>query len=440
MKLTNDIFYVGVNDTEIDLFESLYPVPDGMAYNSYVIADEKIAVMDSVDAHFTAEWLEKIEKVLEGLGERAKKPEGGSGRKYPDYLIIQHMEPDHSANIEVFMKKYPKAVLVASDKAFPMIKNYFGTEYEDRRVMIREGDKLSLGKHTLTFMMAPLVHWPEVMVTYDAYDKVLFTADAFGTFGTVEQEKWQVYQESAGEVIVMEETQAECGSTDVELWAPEARRYYFGIVGKFGAPVQKLLKKAGQLDIRMLCPLHGPVLKEDLPAYLDLYHKWSSYEPEEEGVLIAYASVYGNTKKAAETLAENLRERGYADAKEERLQEGESGRPKFYLTDLTRDSMSEAVANAFRFSNLVLASVTYNGMVFPPMREFIHNLAERGFCNRTVALIENGSWAPTAAFVMRDLLARCKNLTFTETTVRIRSAVNEEEMEELKQLAEELAG
>lgn len=291
--------------------------------------------------------------------------------------------------------------------------------------MIREGDTLSLGRHTLTFAMAPLVHWPEVMVTYDAYDKVLFTADAFGTFGVVGQEKWQMYQESAENVMVQEETRERHGSTDVDSWKQEARRYYFGIVGKFGAPVQKLLKKAENLDISMLCPLHGPVLKENLPEYFSLYHKWSSYEPEEDGVLIAYASVYGNTKKATELLAEKLRERGYADA-------------KIRLTDLTRDDMSEAVANAFRFSKLVLASVTYNGMAFPPMRDFIHNLAERGFCNRTVALIENGSWAPTAAFVMRDMLAKCRNLTLTDTSVRIHSAVEEETLMQLDILAEEL--
>ena len=413
MRITDDIFYVGVNDTEIDLFESLYPVANGMAYNSYVIVDEKIAVMDSVDARFAGEWLGKIEKVI--------------GEKAPDYLIVQHMEPDHSANMEVFLKKYPEAILVASDKAFPMIKNFFGTEYENRRIMVREGDTLSLGRHTLAFTMAPLVHWPEVMVTYDAYDKVLFTADAFGTFGTVEQEKWD--------------------AKGIDSWKPEARRYYFGIVGKFGAPVQKLLKKAENLDIRMLCPLHGPVLKENLSEYLNLYHKWSSYEPEEDGVLIAYASVYGNTKKAAELLAEKLRERGYAEeragkrkaeSKEERAGEETYKKPTILLADLTRGDMSEAVANAFRFSKLVLASVTYNGMVFPPMRELIHNLAERGFKDRTVALIENGSWAPTAAFVMRDMLTKCKNLTLTDTAVRIHSAVDEETLAQLDALAAEL--
>lgn len=413
MRITDDIFYVGVNDTEIDLFESLYPVADGMAYNSYVIVDEKIAVMDSVDVRFAGEWLGKIEKVI--------------GEKAPDYLIVQHMEPDHSANMEVFLKKYPEAILVASDKAFPMIKNYFGTEYEKRRIMVREGDTLSLGRHTLAFTMAPLVHWPEVMVTYDAYDKVLFTADAFGTFGTVEQEKWD--------------------AKGVDSWKPEARRYYFGIVGKFGAPVQKLLKKAENLDIRMLCPLHGPVLKENLSEYFNLYHKWSSYEPEEDGVLIAYASVYGNTKKAAELLAEKLRERGYAEeragkrkaeSKEERAGEESYKKPTILLADLTRGDMSETVANAFRFSKLVLASVTYNGMVFPPMRELIHNLAERGFKDRTVALIENGSWAPTAAFVMRDMLTKCKNLTLIDTNVRIHSAVDEETLAQLDALAAEL--
>lgn len=420
MKLTDDIFYVGVNDAEIDLFESLYPVADGMAYNSYVIVDEKIAVMDSVDARFAGEWLGKIEKII--------------GEKVPDYLIIQHMEPDHSANIAIFLKKYPETILVASDKAFPMIKNYFGTEYEDRRIMIREGDTLSLGRHTLTFTMAPLVHWPEVMVTYDAYDKVLFSADAFGTFGVVGQEKWQMYQESADDVTIVKEEEATEPSNEksmekpdaaIDTWKPEARRYYFGIVGKFGAPVQKLLKKAEPLDIRMLCPLHGPVLKKDISSYLDLYRKWSSYEPEEDGVLIAYASVYGNTKRAAQILAEKLKERGYEDV-------------KIRLTDLTRDDMSEAVANAFRFSKLVLASVTYNGMVFPPMRELIHNLIERGFRDRTVALIENGSWAPTAAFVMRDLLAKCKGLTLTDTSVRIHSAVDEATMAQLDALAAEL--
>ena len=416
MRITDDIFYVGVNDTEIDLFESLYHVPNGMAYNSYVIADEAIAVMDSVDERFGEEWLEKIEKVLREI-EMAQEKETTLAERTPDYLIVQHMEPDHSANIARFMEKYPEAVLVASDKAFPMIENFFGTDYADRRIMVRESDRISLGRHTLTFIMAPLVHWPEVMVTYDECDKVLFSADAFGTFGTVGQEKWQMYQESADEVTIVKKA--------LDAWKPEARRYYFGIVGKFGAPVQKLLKKASALDIRMICPLHGPVLRENLPDYLVLYHTWSSYEPEEDGVLIAYASVYGNTKKAAQILAEKLRERGFAEVS---------------LVDLTRDDMSEAVANAFRFSKLVLATVTYNAMPFPPMREFIHNLSERGFQNRTVALIENGSWAPTAAYVMREMLSKCKNLTFTEQNICMRSSVKEDTRAQLDALAAELAG
>ena len=420
MKLTDDIFYVGVQDTQIDLFESLYPVPEGMTYNSYLILDEKIAVVDSVEANFGEEWFERIETVLCGRREADDDKERTEKQSAPDYLIVQHMEPDHSANIRMFMERYPDAVLVASDKAFPMVKNYFGTEYEDRRIMIRDGDKLFLGRHKLTFLMAPLVHWPEVMVTYDAHDKVLFTADAFGTFGVPEQERWLMYQENPENVVAEKEAEA---SGAIEMWKQEARRYYFGIVGKFGAPVQKLLKKAENLDIRMLCPLHGPVIKKDITLHLDLYRTWSSYEPEEEGILIAYASVYGNTKKAAEYLSGQLKKKTTNPV---------------VLHDLTRGDMSEAVANAFRFSKLVLASATYNGMAFPPMRDFIHNLSERGFRDRTVALVENGTWAPTAAFVMRDMLAKCKNLTLTDTSVRIHSVANEETFAQLEKLAEEL--
>ena len=382
MHITNDIRYIGVNDHETDLFEGQYIVPNGMAYNSYLILDEKTAVMDTVDRNFRDEWLEKLESALEG----------GT----PDYLVVQHMEPDHSANITAFMEKYPDAVVAASAKAFDMMKNFFGTDYADRRIIVKENDTLELGKHTLTFVTAPMVHWPEVIVTYDAADKVLFSADGFGKFGALDAE---------------------------EDWACEARRYYFGIVGKYGAQVQALLRKAAKLDIQKICPLHGPVLTEDLGYYIGLYDTWSSYGVESEGVVIAYASVYGNTKAAAELLAEKLSEKGCE---------------KVVLTDLARSDMAEAVEDAFRYGKLVLASTTYNGDVFPFMREFINHLTERNFCNRTVAFIENGSWAPTAARVMNKMLENSKNLTFAETTVQLRSSLSDESRMQIEALAEEL--
>ncbi|MBR5313780.1 MAG: flavin reductase [Clostridia bacterium] len=382
MKITNDIKYVGVNDHNIDLFEGQYDVPNGMAYNSYVIVDEKIAVMDTVDGAFTHEWLDNLQSAL-------------GGRK-PDYLVIQHMEPDHSANIANFAKSYPDTKIVSSAKAFAMMKNFFGTDFADRQIVVGEGDTLSLGKHVLTFVTAPMVHWPEVIVTYDSYDKVLFSADGFGKFGALDVE---------------------------EDWACEARRYYIGIVGKYGAQVQNLLKKAAGLDIEIICPLHGPVLTENLGYYIDLYNTWSSYQPEEEGIVIAYTSVYGNTKKAVLKLAEALKAKGC---------------PKVVVNDLARCDMAEAVEDAFRYSKIVLATTTYNAEIFPFMREFINHLTERNFSNRTVALIENGSWAPLAAKVMRGMLEKCKNLTFTETTVKILSALNEESQAQLDALTDEL--
>ncbi len=381
MTVTKDIHYVGVNDHAVDLFEGQYVVPNGMAYNSYVILDEKIAVMDTVDIHFTEPWLENIQTVL--------------GERLPDYLVVQHMEPDHSANVANFLKAYPQAVVVSSAKAFTMMKNYFGDDYADRRIVVGEGGTLSLGKHTLTFVTAPMVHWPEVIVTYDSYDKVLFSADGFGKFGALDAE---------------------------EDWACEARRYYIGIVGKYGAQVQALLKKAAGLDISIICPLHGPVLTENLGYYINLYDIWSSYRPEEEGIVIAYASVYGNTKAAAELLAQKLTEGG----------------AKVALTDLARCDMAEAVEDAFRYDKLVLATPTYNGDVFPFMREFIHHLTERSFQNRTVALMENGSWAPMAAKVMAKMLEGSKNLTFAETVVRIQCALSQESREQIDALAKEL--
>ena len=381
MTVTKDIHYVGVNDHAVDLFEGQYVVPNGMAYNSYVILDEKIAVMDTVDIHFTEPWLENIQTVL--------------GERLPDYLVVQHMEPDHSANVANFLKAYPQAVVVSSAKAFTMMKNYFGDDYADRRIVVGEGDTLSLGKHTLTFVTAPMVHWPEVIVTYDSYDKVLFSADGFGKFGALDAE---------------------------EDWACEARRYYIGIVGKYGAQVQALLKKAAGLDISIICPLHGPVLTENLGYYINLYDIWSSYRPEEKGIVIAYASVYGNTKAAAELLAQKLTEGG----------------AKVALTDLARCDMAEAVEDAFRYDKLVLATPTYNGDVFPFMKEFIHHLTERSFQNRTVALMENGSWAPMAAKVMAKMLEGSKNLTFAETVVRIQCALNQESREQIDALAKEL--
>ena len=382
MYITNDIKYIGVNDHKIDLFEGQYIVPNGMSYNSYAIIDEKIAIMDTVDAAFTHEWLDNIQNTLEG--------------RKPDYLVVQHMEPDHSANIMNFIKAYPDAKIVSSAKAFAMMKNFFGTDFAERQFVVGEGDTLSLGKHTLTFVTAPMVHWPEVIVTYDSADKVLFSADGFGKFGALDVE---------------------------EDWACEARRYYIGIVGKYGAQVQGLLKKAAGLDIQTICPLHGPVLKENLGYYIDLYNTWSSYQPEEEGIVIAYTSVYGNTKKAVLQLAEQLKANGC---------------PKVVVNDLARCDMAEAVEDAFRYSKLVLATTTYNAEIFPFMREFITHLTERNFSNRTVALIENGSWAPLAAKVMKGMFEKSKNITFTDTSVKILSALNEESSEQLNTLAEEL--
>ena len=382
MKITNDIIYAGVNDRKIDLFEGQYDVPNGMAYNSYVILDEKIAVMDTVDRNFTHEWLNNLE--------------AATGGRQPDYLIVQHMEPDHSANVVNFMKNYPSATVVSSAKAFAMMKNFFGTDFEDRRIVVGEGDALSLGRHTLTFYTAPMVHWPEVIVTYDSADRVLFSADGFGKFGALDAD---------------------------EDWACEARRYYFGIVGKYGAQVQALLKKAAGLEIEKICPLHGPVLTENLGYYLNLYNIWSTYGTETDGVVIAYTSVYGNTKKAVDALADKLRARGC---------------PKVAVNDLARCDMAEAVEDAFRYGKIVLATTTYNADIFPFMREFITHLTERGFKNKTVGLIENGSWAPLAAKTMRGMLEGCKNLTFADTTVRITSALNEESAAQLDALADEL--
>ena len=382
MNITKDIRYIGVNDHNIDLFEGQYVVPNGMAYNSYMILDEKIAIMDTVDARFTHEWLDNIQNALEG--------------RKPDYLIIQHMEPDHSANIANFAKAYPETTLVASAKAFVMMKNFFGTDFADRRIVVGEGDTLSLGTHQLTFVTAPMVHWPEVIVTYDSTDKVLFSADGFGKFGALDVE---------------------------EDWACEARRYYIGIVGKYGKQVQALLKKAANLDISIICPLHGPVLTENLGYYLNLYDIWSSYRVESDGIVIAYTSVYGNTKAAVELLAEKLTEKGC---------------PKVVVHDLARTDMAEAVEDAFRYGKLVLATTTYNADVFPFMKEFIHHLTERNFQNRTVALMENGSWAPLAAKVMRNMLGESSNLTFTDTTVRILSALNETSRNQIEDMANEL--
>ena len=382
MKITNDIKYIGVNDHKIDLFEGQYIVPNGMAYNSYLIVDDKIAVMDTVDASFTHEWLDNLQNALNG--------------RAPDYLVVQHMEPDHSANIYNFVKAYPNAKIVSSVKAFAMMKQFFGTDFSDKQVVVKEGDSLNLGKHVLNFVGAPMVHWPEVIVTYDSYDKVLFSADGFGKFGALDVE---------------------------EDWACEARRYYIGIVGKYGAQVQSLLKKASTLDIEKICPLHGPILTENLGYYINLYNTWSSYQPESEGIVIAYTSVYGNTKKAVILLEEKLRAMGC---------------PKVVVTDLARCDMAEAVEDAFRYDKLVLATTTYNAEIFPFMREFINHLTERNFANRTVAFIENGSWAPMAHKVMKSMLEKSKNITYTENNVKIMSALNEESMEQLDNLAKEL--
>ncbi|MBQ2389042.1 MAG: flavin reductase [Clostridia bacterium] len=382
MKITNDIKYVGVNDHEIDLFEGQYVVANGMAYNSYVIIDQKIAVVDTVDARFTHTWLDNVADVLEG--------------RIPDYLIIQHMEPDHSANIANFLKVYPEVKIVSSSKSFAMMKQFFGNDFVDNQVVVGEGDTLSLGRHELSFVTAPMVHWPEVIMFYDSYDKVLFSADAFGKFGALDVD---------------------------EDWACEARRYYFGIVGKYGVQVQNLLKKIEGLDISAICALHGPVLNENIGYYIDLYQKWSSYSVESEGIVIAYTSVYGNTKKAAHILADKLKEKGC---------------PKVVLNDLARCDMYEAVEDAFRYGKLVLATTTYNGDVFPFMREFISHLTERNYQNRTVAFIENGTWAPMAAKIMAKMLENSKNLTFAEHKVSIMSALNEDSSTQLEALADEL--
>ena len=382
MFITDDIRYVGVNDHNVDLFEGQYVVENGMAYNSYVIMDEQIAVMDTVDGNFTDEWLKNISGVI--------------GDRKPSYLIVQHMEPDHSANVANFLDLYKDAKVVATAKAFVMMKQFFGTDYPERQIVVKEGDTLSLGAHTLTFVLAPMVHWPEVMVTYDSKDKVLFSADAFGKFGALDVE---------------------------EDWACEARRYYFGIVGKYGVQAQALLKKAAGLDIQTICALHGPILKENLGYYLDLYNTWSSYGVESEGVVIAYTSVYGNTKKAVELLADKLTALGC---------------PKVTVTDLAHDDMAEAVEDAFRYGKLVLATTTYNGDIVPFMKTFIEHLTERGYRNRTIGLIENGSWAPTAAKTMLKMFEGSKNLTFTDTTVTIKSAVNTENEAQIAALAEEL--
>ncbi|MGM9552088.1 MAG: FprA family A-type flavoprotein [Clostridia bacterium] len=380
--ITNDIKYVGVDDYKIDLFEGQYKVPHGMCYNSYLILDEKTAVMDTVDINFTEEWLNNIDSFLSG--------------KAPDYLIVQHMEPDHSANILNFANRYPDAKIVSSQKAFAMMKGFFGTDFSDRGVVVGEGDSLSLGKHNLTFVTAPMVHWPEVIVTYDKTDKVLFSADGFGKFGNIDAK---------------------------EDWADEARRYYIGIVGKYGMQVQALLKKAANLDIEIICPLHGPVLSENLGYYINLYDIWSSYRSEEDGVVIAYTSVYGNTKKAALYLSEHLLEKGCKNVK---------------VYDLARCDMAQAVADTFKYSKTVFATTTYNGDIFPFMKEFINHLTERNFQNKTVSFIENGTWAPVAAKVMKSMLEKSKNLTYAENEVKIMSGLNEESKKQLNALADEL--
>ena len=382
MYISEDIKYIGVNDYDIDLFEGQYPVPNGMAYNSYVIVDEKIAIMDSVDQNFTDEWFNNIENVLNG--------------REPDYLIVHHMEPDHSANIKNFMDKYPTCKIVASAMGFVMMKNYFGIDFSERKIVVKEKDTLSLGKHTLHFIQAPNVHWPEVIMSYDDYDKVMFTADAFGKFGTLDV---------------------------TEDWACEARRYYIGIVGRFGVQVQAVLKKLAAFDIQMICSLHGPVLKENLAYYMNLYDIWSSYESEDEGVVIAYSSVYGNTKRAVELLKKEL----------------ELKNQKVVLHDLARCEMFEAVEDAFRYSKLVLATTTYMGDIYPCMKEFIHHLLERNYTKRMVAFIENGSWAPCANKIMKSMMNTCKNLTYTDTSVSILGSLNDKNVEELVALAHELS-
>ena len=382
MKITDTIKYVGVNDHKVDLFEGQYPVANGMAYNSYVILDEKIAVMDTVDANFTHEWLDNLEQVLDG--------------RKPDYLIVQHMEPDHAANVANFLKVYPDTTVVANVKTFQMIYNFFGLTLEGQKLEVTNGGTLSLGNHQLTFVFAPMVHWPEVMVTYDSTDKVLFSADGFGKFGALDVE---------------------------EDWDDEARRYFIGIVGKYGAQVQSLLKVAATLDIRIICPLHGSVLSEDLGHYIGLYDTWSSYTPEEEGIVIAYTSVYGHTKKAVDLLADKLRSKGC---------------PKVVVYDLARDDMSLALSDAFRYSKLILATTTYNASIYPFMHDYISRLVEHNFQNRTVGLIENGSWAPLAAKVMREMMAKCKKINWLDTTVKILSAINQKNQDQLESMADEL--
>lgn len=382
MFVTEDIRYIGVNDHDVDLFEGQYTVENGMSYNSYVILDEKVAVMDTVDAHFGVEWLQNLETALNG--------------RRPDYLVVQHMEPDHSANIAVFMETYPEAQIVSSAKAFVMMQQFFGTDFPERKVVVGEGSTLKLGRHTLTFVTAPMVHWPEVIVTYDSTDKVLFSADGFGKFGALDVE---------------------------EDWVDEARRYYIGIVGKYGAQVQALLKKAAALDIAIICPLHGPVLNENLGYYLDKYNTWSSYAVEDEGVVIAYTSVYGHTKEAVEELAEKLNQRGC---------------PNVVVADLARCDMAEAVADAFRYSKLVLATTTYNATIFPHMQNFIDHLTARNYQGRTVGMIENGAWAPMAAKVMKKMLETSKNLTYTDTTVTVKCALNDASRAQIDALADEL--
>lgn len=382
MFVTEDIRYIGVNDHDVDVFEGQYTVENGMSYNSYVILDEKVAVMDTVDAHFGVEWLQNLETELNG--------------RRPDYLVVQHMEPDHSADIAVFMETYPEAQIVSSAKAFVMMQQFFGTDFPERKVVVGEGSTLKLGRHTLTFVTAPMVHWPEVIVTYDSTDKVLFSADGFGKFGALDVE---------------------------EDWADEARRYYIGIVGKYGAQVQALLKKAAALDIAIICPLHGPVLNENLGYYLDKYNTWSSYAVEDEGVVIAYTSVYGHTKEAVEELAEKLNQRGC---------------PNVVVADLARCDMAEAVADAFRYSKLVLATTTYNATIFPHMQSFIDHLTARNYQGRTVGMIENGAWAPMAAKVMKKMLETSKNLTYTDTTVTVKCALNDASRAQIDALADEL--
>ena len=387
MRITSDVRYIGVNDYDIDLFEGMYRVPKGMTYNSYIIMDEKIAIVDTVDKRFTFQWFENMKKVLEN--------------KKPDYLIIQHMEPDHSANVMNFVKEYPEVTVVASTVAFHMMQNYFGTDFSEMRIVVSDGDVLSLGNHKLIFHTAPMVHWPEVLVTYDSTERILFSADSFGKFGT-------------NDFPTIEKQ---------EDWVQEARRYYFGIVGKFGVQVQNLLKKLKDKDIQMICPLHGPVLSKDVEYYFDKYNTWSNYEPDEEGIFIAYTSVYGNTKEAVLLLAAKLEEKGC---------------PRVTVKDLARCDMAEVVADAFCYPRVVLAATTYNGELFPIMREFMDNLIERNFCNREIAFIENGSWASTAAKVMKDKLEKCKGINLLEPTVTIKAVLHDESLAQLEGLAEEL--